>query len=45
MPGQMNFTGYKTHFRMPHEESNGTGNFWYAIERIHMAELISTDIR
>lgn len=30
VPGQTNFTGYKNHFRMPGDESGGTGNFWYS---------------
>lgn len=27
IPGQINFTGYINHFRMPSNESRGTGNF------------------
>lgn len=33
MPGQTNFTGFINHFRMPSQESNGTGNFWYSYDR------------
>ena len=29
MPGQNNFTGFINHYRMPSDESGGTGNFWY----------------
>ncbi|KAG9310506.1 Metallo-dependent phosphatase-like protein [Chiua virens] len=32
VPGQMNFTGYINHFRMPSDESGGTGNFWYSFD-------------
>jgi acid phosphatase type 7 len=32
MPGQMNFTGFKNHFRMPSEEPGGLGNFWYSYD-------------
>lgn len=30
MPGQMNFTGYRNHFRMPSDESGGLENFWFS---------------
>jgi acid phosphatase type 7 len=32
MPGQMNFTGYRNHFRMPSDESGGLENFWYSYD-------------
>ncbi|KAF8425039.1 Metallo-dependent phosphatase-like protein [Boletus edulis BED1] len=32
VPGQLNFTGYINHFRMPSEESGGVGNFWYSFD-------------
>ncbi|VVT48656.1 uncharacterized protein SAPINGB_P001886 [Magnusiomyces paraingens] len=30
MPGQTNFTGYQSHWRMPSEESGGNTNMWYS---------------
>jgi hypothetical protein len=32
MPGQMNFTGFRNHFRMPSTESGGLGNFWFSYD-------------
>ncbi|RDW56545.1 purple acid phosphatase-1 [Coleophoma cylindrospora] len=32
VPGQLNFTGYINHFRMPSEKSGGVGNFWYSYD-------------
>lgn len=42
MPDQMNFTGYINHFRMPADESGGTGNFWYSFDH-GMAHFIQLD--
>jgi 3',5'-cyclic AMP phosphodiesterase CpdA len=42
IPGQANFTGYINHFRMPSEESKGTGNFWYSFDH-GMAHYIQLD--
>ncbi|RFU33810.1 hypothetical protein B7463_g2574, partial [Scytalidium lignicola] len=41
VPGQNNFTGYRNHFRMPSEESKGTGNFWYSFDHgmVHYIQL------
>ncbi|KAH8808894.1 Metallo-dependent phosphatase-like protein [Xylogone sp. PMI_703] len=41
MPGQTNFTGYINHFRMPSEESGGTGNFWYSFDQgmVHYVQI------
>lgn len=41
-PGQTNFTGYINHFRMPSNESKGTGNFWYSFDH-GMAHYIQLD--
>ncbi|VVT48658.1 uncharacterized protein SAPINGB_P001887 [Magnusiomyces paraingens] len=30
IPGQTNFTGYQSHWRMPNEESGGLKNMWYS---------------
>ena len=32
MPGQMNFTGFRNHFRMPSDESGGLENFWFSYD-------------
>ncbi|KFY82131.1 hypothetical protein V500_10800 [Pseudogymnoascus sp. VKM F-4518 (FW-2643)] len=32
LPGQLNFTGYRTHWNMPSAESGGVGNFWYSFD-------------
>ncbi|CZR62525.1 related to acid phosphatase precursor (pH 6-optimum acid phosphatase) [Phialocephala subalpina] len=42
IPGQTNFTGYINHFRMPSNESGGTGNFWYSFDH-GMAHYIQLD--
>ncbi|OZJ01427.1 hypothetical protein BZG36_05750 [Bifiguratus adelaidae] len=41
LPGQLNFTGYINHFRMPSKESNGVGNFWYSWDHglVHYIQL------
>jgi acid phosphatase type 7 len=41
IPGQLNFTGYKNHFRMPSSVSGGTGNFWYSWDHgmVHYIQL------
>jgi 3',5'-cyclic AMP phosphodiesterase CpdA len=42
IPGQLNFTGYRNHFRMPSAESGGTENFWYSFDH-GMAHYIQLD--
>lgn len=32
MPGQTNFTGYQSHWRMPNDESGGRSNMWYSFD-------------
>ena len=41
MPGQLNFTGYINHFRMPSDVSAGLGNFWYSFDHgmTHFVQL------
>ncbi|KAK9482477.1 Metallo-dependent phosphatase-like protein [Lipomyces starkeyi] len=41
-PGQTNFTGFRNHYRMPSDESGGTGNFWYYFDH-GMAHFIQLD--
>jgi acid phosphatase type 7 len=42
MPGQMNFTGYINHFRMPSDVSGGLGNFWYSYD-VGMVHFVQMD--
>ncbi|BGP16593.1 hypothetical protein JCM10213v2_004595 [Rhodosporidiobolus nylandii] len=32
LPGQVNFTLFKTHYKMPSDESGGRGNYWYSYD-------------
>lgn len=32
MPGQTNFTGYQSHWKMPNKESGGKLNMWYSFD-------------
>jgi hypothetical protein len=41
MPGQLNFTGFINHFRMPSDKSGGKGNFWYSYDygMVHFVQI------
>ncbi|ANB14062.1 hypothetical protein AWJ20_5018 [Sugiyamaella lignohabitans] len=40
-PGQKNFTGYSSHWRMPSNESGGVGNMWYSFDygSVHFVQI------
>lgn len=45
--GQTNFTGFRSHYRMPSDVSGGVGNFWYSFDHgmTHFIQLnTETDI-
>jgi hypothetical protein len=41
MTGQTNFTGFRSHFRMPSAESGGLENFWYSFDHgmVHYIQI------
>jgi acid phosphatase type 7 len=41
LPGQLNFTGYRSHWNMPSGPSGGVGNFWYSWDHgmVHFIQL------
>lgn len=41
MPGQTNFTGYQSHWKMPNEESGGKFNMWYSFDygMVHFVQI------
>lgn len=41
IPGQTNFTGYQSHWRMPNQESGGKDNMWYSYDYglVHFVQI------
>ncbi|VVT48660.1 uncharacterized protein SAPINGB_P001888 [Magnusiomyces paraingens] len=41
IPGQTNFSGYQSHWRMPNEESGGFKNMWYSFDYgpVHFVQI------